>query len=248
MGNFYGEVHSSSVVLDNSADTLKHLSQRLRKAREEDDYVENDLQLWTMKLSNLKRDLTTITSSLTLREDPKSTLIIQIQLSSMKQQTFPHDIFSRCLGEISIEDNGQLAIHSSQKRGDAFLCGENEYSQGKHQIRFLITKKDPQYITTFGIASMQSQSSVYGWSTDDQTVGGGYLQSQKHFNQRDLKGENTIQLAFLIDCDQRKISYLNERTKCTKEININLDSCLFPWQLYFYLYDTNDRVRLLPVN
>lgn len=239
------EFDSSCVILDSSAETLKHLSQRLRQAREDDDYVENDIQLWSMKLSHLKRDLTT---SLTLHEDPKSTLITKIQLSPMKQQSLPNDIFSRSLGEITIEDNGKLAIHSNQTRGDAFLCGQNEYSHGKHRIRFLINKKAPQYITTFGIASMYSQSSVYGWSTDDATVGCGYHSSDKHFHQRDLKGETNIQLELIIDCDQRKISYLNERTKSFKEIPINLDSCPFPWQLYFYLYDTNDRVRLLPVN
>lgn len=95
---------------------------------------------------------------------------------------------------------------------------------------------------------MNSQLSVYGWSSDDQTVGGGYAQSQNFFNEQDMKGETTLQIEFFIDCDNRKISYINERTKCNKEMNVNLDLCPFPWQLYFYLYDTNDRVRILAVN
>ena len=236
------------MLKETSNETLKHFSQRLRKAREEDDYIENDLQFWSMKLTSLKKDLISLTSDLILREDPKSTLIARIQLSPMKPRSFPNDIFSRSIGEISIEDNGQLAVHGTLKRSDAFLCGQNEYSNGKHRIRFIITKNDPEYITTFGIASMQSQLSVYGWSTNDETVGGGYSQSQRHLNQRDMKGENNIQLEFFIDCDQRKISYVNERTRSTREISVDLDLCPFPWQLYFYLYDIGDRVRLLPAN
>jgi hypothetical protein len=52
-------------------------------------------------------------------------LINKIQLSSIKQQIFPNEIFLRSVGDIHIEDNGQLAIHGNQKRSDAFLCGKN---------------------------------------------------------------------------------------------------------------------------
>ncbi|CAF2807519.1 unnamed protein product [Rotaria sp. Silwood2] len=236
---------------ETASETLKYFSQRLRKAREEDDYVENDLYLWTLKLENLKKDLTTINSSIIIREDSKDTLISNIYLSSIKQQQqqmLTSESFLRSVGDIHIEDNGQLAMHGEQKRSDAFLCGKNEYTRGKHKIRFIINKKNSDYITTFGIASMESQLSVYGWSSDDQTVGGGYSQAKNIYNQRDMKGETILQIELLIDCDNRKISYFNERTRCTKEMNVDLDLCPFPWQLYFYLYDTGDRVRLLTLN
>jgi hypothetical protein len=95
---------------------------------------------------------------------------------------------------------------------------------------------------------MQSELSVYGWSSDDQTVGGSYSQSQNSYNQRDMKGETTLQIEFFIDCDNKKVSYYNERTRCTKEMNVDLDLCPFPWKLYFYLYDIDDRVRILTSN
>ncbi|CAF1552921.1 unnamed protein product [Rotaria sp. Silwood1] len=233
---------------ENASETLKYFSQRLRKAREEDDYIENDLHLWSLKLENIKKDLTTMNSSIILREDLKDTLIANVYLSSIKQQILTNESFLRSVGDIYIEDNGQLAVHGDQKRSDAFLCGKNEYIRGKHKIRFIINKKNSDYITTFGIASIESQLSVYGWSSDDQTVGGGYSQSKNVFNQRDMKGETILQIEFVIDCDNRKISYFNERTRCTKEMNVDLDLCPFPWQLYFYLYDTGDRVRLLTSN
>lgn len=236
------------ILLEHASETLKYLSQRLRKAREDDDYIENDLQSWTIKIESLKKDLTTLNLSLILHEDLKTVLIPKIELSSLKQQIFPDDMFSRSVGDIYIEDNGQLAIHGLKKRSDAFLCGRNEYTTGKHKIRFIINKKDPEYLTTFGIASMHSQSSVYGWSSDDQTVGGKYSQTQNYLNQQDMKDEIILQIELTIDCDKKKISYLNERTRCTKEINVDMNSCPFPWQLYFYLYDINDRIRLLTTN
>lgn len=224
---------------------MKHLSQRLRKAREEDDYVEFDLQLWTNKLEKLKKELTATNSSITIREDSTLALIPNIHLSAVHQQLFFNESFLRSVGDIQIEENGQLAMHGNQKRSDAFLCGKHEYTLGKHTIRFIINKKNADYITTFGIASMASQLSVYGWSSDDQTVGGGYSKSKAPYNQRDMKGETALQIELSIDCDNKKIAYFNERTKCTKEMNVDTDLCPFPWQLYFYLYDTGDRVRLL---
>ena len=236
------------ILIENISETLKYLSQRLRKAREEDDYIETDLHLWTTKLDNLKKDFTTVNSSFILREDSKVILIPNIHLSSIKQQALSNEYFLRSVGDIHIEDNGRLAIHGNQKRSDAFLCGKNEYTRGKHKIRFIINKKNSEYITTFGIASMQSELSVYGWSSDDQTVGSSYSQSQNAYNQRDMKNETTLQIEFFIDCENKKISYFNERTRCTKEMNVDPDLCPFPWQLYFYLYDMDDRVRILSSN
>ncbi|CAF1156242.1 unnamed protein product [Rotaria sordida] len=231
-----------------ASETLKNFYQRLRKAREEDDYIENDLQLWKSKLDTLKKDITTLNSSISVREDSKGALISNIYLSLKKQQILSNDSFLSSFGDIHIDENGQSATHDDQKRSDAYLCGKNEYRQGKHKIRFIINKKNIDYITTFGIASMEPQLSVYGWNSDDQTVGGGHSESKNSDDQRDMKGETTLQMELLIDCDNKKLSYVNERTRCKKEMNVDIDLCPFPWQLYFYLYDTGDRVRLLTSN
>ena len=98
--------------------------------------VENDLRSWPAKLENLRQNLTATNSSITLREDPKITLIPKINLSITRQQIISNESFLRSVGDIQIEDNGQVGIHEGQKRSDAFLCGKNEYSIGKHKIRF----------------------------------------------------------------------------------------------------------------
>lgn len=202
-----------------------------------------------MKLENLKKDLINNNSSIIIHEDSKIPLVPNIHLSSAIQKYISsNETFLRAIGDIHIEDNGLLAMHGDQKRSDAFLCGKNEYTKGKHKIRFIINKRNSEYITTFGIASMETQLSVYGWSSDDQTVGGGYSQSKNLYNQLDMKGETILQIEFIIDCDNKTISYYNERTRVTKEINVDTDICPFPWQLYFYLYDKADRVRILTSN
>ena len=65
------------------------------------------------------------------------------------------------------------------------------------------------------------------------------------YNQRDMKGETELKIELLIECDKRKISYVNECTCCTKQINVDLDLCPFTWRFYFYLYNAGDRVRIL---
>ncbi|UJR14244.1 hypothetical protein I4U23_001235 [Adineta vaga] len=233
---------------ESNLQTLKYLSRRLRKACEDDDYIENDLHTWTTTLQDLKRDLPTNNSSLTLNEDSNVTLISNINLISTKHLTFSNEYFLRFIGDIDIEDNGLVAIHDIRKSSDAFVYGKQSYHQGKHTIRFLITKTNANYITTFGIASVQAQLCVYGWNSDDQIVGRHHSHSEYLYNQYDMKGETILEIELYIDCEQRKLSYLNQRTQCVKEIHVDLNLCPFPWQLYFYLYDIGDRVRLLTSN
>lgn len=242
--HFFNDRH-----LENVSTTLKNLSQRLTKAREEDDYIETDLQIWLNKLTTLRNDLmSSQNSTLILREDVP--LISTLILSSVQSKMKENERFSRVIGDVTIEDQGQTVIHGARKRSDAFVFGENEYFQGQHQIRFVITKKDARCLTTFGIVSQQNSSSVVGWNTNDETVGIRYSSSSSSrrsaSTSKDFKGETILQIELIIDCDQRKLLYYNERTTTTREISVDLNTCPFPWRLYFYLFDTNDRVRLFP--
>ncbi|CAF0738873.1 unnamed protein product [Adineta ricciae] len=227
------------------AQSLEHLSQQIRKASQDDDYIENDLHSWTTKLRDLKANLTTVSSLLMLHEESNVPLISNVKLSSAEHLTSSNECFIRSVGDVDIEDNGLVAIHGSRKSTDAFVYGKQEYRHGRHTIRFLINKTNPNYVTTFGITSMQSQLSVYGWNSDDQAVGCRHSQPEYLHNQYDMKGETTLEIELNIDCEQRMISYVNQRTTCAKEMNVDLDLCPFPWQLYFYLYNIGDRVRLL---
>ena len=62
----------------------------------------------------------------------------------------------------------------------------------------------------------------------------------------EMKMNDIIILIF--DCDQRKISMINERTNIKHELSVNIDHCPFPWQLHINLYEPNSRVRILPTS
>jgi hypothetical protein len=65
-------------------------------------------------------------------------------------------------------------------------------------------------------------------------------------NFQDMKGQTTFEIELQLDCDNRKISYVNQRTKNRREMNVDITKCPFPWQVRFYLYKAGDCVRFLP--
>lgn len=229
------------------------LAERLRKARADDDYVETDLLTWTSKLKKLKRDIANISPSINICEDSTKVLIAKMYISSMRQNLPQEERFEEFFGNIRIEDNGRVASYSGLGSSDAFVRGKGEYSKGKYQIRFIINKQTASYVMSFNIVSKSDpiskmssnrKYSAYGWQTDD-GVNKPDKNHEVNKNFEDLRGKTTLELELVIDCDNRKISYFNERTKQTRELNVNIDKCPFPWQVEFYLYDIGDRVQLL---
>jgi hypothetical protein len=84
---------------------------------------------------------------------------------------------------------------------------------------------------------------IYGWSSDDIAYGA-EMGVGKNF--RDMKGQTKFEIEFELDCDNRQISYVNQKTKNRRKINVNIEKCPFPWQVEFYLFETGDSVQLLP--
>jgi hypothetical protein len=164
--------------------------------------------------------------------------------------------FEEASGDVRIEEHGHLAIHSSLQMGDAFVRATSEYSLGKHHIRFVVKKKDASFYLFFGIISKlrpmpQHENdivgSTYGWQSNDTTIIPATRTSIGEDIQ-DLRNQTTLEIELLLDCDQRKISYFNQQTRRTREINVDITICPFPWQLLFYLFDIGDCVQLLPSN
>ncbi|CAF3183490.1 unnamed protein product [Rotaria sp. Silwood2] len=232
---------------------LHDLAEQLRKARIDDDFVETDLHKWTNMLEKLQRDVTNATPSVTINEDPTKLLVTKISIDSTMQQHLEEERFGKFIGNVCIADNGLLAYHCGLEENDAFVWGRQEYSSGRHRIRFVINKKASSYSTSFNIISkstsrLDSQSDLeksgYGWFSDDHICCGGADVSFYKLR-HDMKGETIFEIELLIDCDNQKISYFNERTKNKRELNVDIKKCPFPWQLLFYLFDVEDSVRLL---
>ncbi|CAF2120566.1 unnamed protein product [Rotaria magnacalcarata] len=234
---------------------LNDLAQRVRKARTDDDYVETDLEKWIKKLKGIKNEMITILGSITVVEDSKNALVPKISISSIQQPAKFEERFVECLGNVTIEDNGRSIAHSSSKRSDAYARAAGEYSHGKRRIR-LIINKTASYVASFNVVSKSVRTLglspsngcfPYGWRTDD-SMNNPDIDRKTNPGQKDLRGETTLKLDLLIDCDNRKISYFNEHTKITRTMDVDINRCPFPWQLECHVHDVNDRIEILSSN
>jgi hypothetical protein len=87
-----------------------------------------------------------------------------------------------------------------------------------------------------------SEFLTYGWQTDD-CISPSQCCSSDYCV--DLKENTKFHIEFFMDCDKSMISNFNEKTKRSREINVNGGKCPLPWKIYFYFYDVGDSVRLL---
>jgi hypothetical protein len=85
----------------------------------------------------------------------------------------------------------------------------------------------------------------YGWSNMDGIFGPNEDMLVDN-NYQDMKDQTKFEIELELDCDNRKISYVNQGTKNRREMNVNISKCPFPWQVEFYMFAVGDYVRLLP--
>ena len=152
--------------------------------------------------------------------------------------------------------DGYFALHTGSKYRDAFVRGIHEYSSGNHRIQFVMKINKLGFIKFFGILSKSKSipqrqdglyEAIYGWYTNDNIVSPG-LKRPNSQDIVDMKDKTSLKIELILDCNNRVISYINQETKLTREINIDTKICPFPWQILFYLFGVNDSVGLIPSN
>jgi hypothetical protein len=239
--------------LEQTKEKYYQITKQLENARENQEYLEKDLYRWKILLEQFKYDLTILSPSIILQQDQNRTLIHQLFISKIDQQSILNETLMSNSNSIQFDDHHHLAMHCGPARTPAYINGTQEYSSGQHHIRLFISKKTSEFVLSFNITSkaMQisstesdSRSFNYGWQSDDCiNPSQGSLSNEKTLP--DLKGKTKFHLDFCIDCDKQIISYFNEKTKRRREKNVDVRKCPLPWKLYFYLYDVGDTVRLL---
>jgi hypothetical protein len=228
-------------------EVVAKITHDLRIAREDGDFFETDLKEWTEKLKKFKKELSEL-PNIQIRHDDDNvnSLISKITVSIPTKEFFKYS-----LGNIEIEDNGQVIVKDSSD-DYATVRGSNEYISGQNRFRLKIEENHANKWLFIGIISkdvpIQTTSydspSSYGWAGIDRVFLNGAFNPGFNDYTSDIEKNDIVEL--LVDCDKRLISLTNERTHSTFELNINLNNCPFPWQLNFNLYWANDRVRLLP--
>jgi len=239
--------------LEQTKKKFHQMTKELETARENQEYLEKDLYRWKILLEQFKYDLTILSPSIILYQDPNKALVHKLFLSKSNQQSILKETLVSYSDQIQFDDNHHIAMHCGLHPTPAYISGTQEYSSGQYQIRLFISKKTTEFVLSFNIMSKlmdmlstlsQPQFFTYGWQSNDCINPSQYCLSNEK-NVSDLKGKTTFHVDLLIDCDKQKISYFNEKTKQTREINVDVKKCPLPWKLYFYLYDVGDTVRLL---
>ncbi|CAF3574906.1 unnamed protein product [Rotaria sp. Silwood1] len=223
---------------------LNNLSDELRQAHDDNDFIEIDLQKWTKKLEELKKELYNLTT-VTIEED-STPLVFKILIDCHNSS----DVFQRVCGIAQIKENGCLIVKDGVD-DHREIRGKKEYISGQHILRFQIERLFGNLWIFFGIISkfesMQLYShnspSSYGWTTNNQIYVGGQCRCEQTSNAIE---NDTVTLS--IDCDQRRIMLKNERTNCVMQLSIDTTLCPFPWQFHLNLYDSLTRVRILSVH
>jgi len=220
---------------------LQDLSDELRQGREDNDYLEGDLQQWIEKLEELKLELLNPVN-IVIQED-SAPLVTRIRIDHQDTS----NTFEPVYNNLFTQENGRLVMKDdSQIRTE--IRGKNEYQIGSHTIRFRIEQLVQDGWIAFGIISKSeptqnnsyTSSSSYGWSNQNQIYIGGELNNEETI---EIIQDDIVEL--FIDCDQRKIELKSERSDRTMELSIDIDKCAFPWQYYINLHGANTHIRIL---
>jgi hypothetical protein len=237
--------HLTTLHKDELAKRLRHLSEQLNDSRENDNFIELDLQQWKTTLKDLKVMLDP-SSTFSFEEHANSPLLQNISVVF----TVENDLFQQVFDNTAeIKQNGQVVIHDPSYNYTE-IRGENEYSSGRHTIRLCIEQSADRW-TFLGIISkskpLQKQSfnskSAYGWTNNNYLCLNGEYQPNRSISRIEMKTNDIISLIF--NCDKRKISMINERTNAKYELDVNIDHCPYPWQFHVNLYEANSCVRIL---
>ena len=124
------------------------------------------------------------------------------------------------------------SISGRKSRLELFNNGHNDRGINSNSMPL----KDKSYMSP----------SAYGWCSSHYVYSRGQCElnfSLFEKNRIDMEKNDLITLVF--DCDNRRISIVNQRTNAKHDMTVDTDSCQFPWQLHVILKEPKSRVRIL---
>ncbi|CAF3273480.1 unnamed protein product [Rotaria socialis] len=225
---------------------LQQLSEQSNDALEHDSFSETDLRQWKKIIEDLKANLTSH-ATVGINQHDYFPGLKNISLV----MTMSKELFDRVSDNtIQIEQNGQVATCDSSVNHRE-IRGRNRYSSGVHKIRLYIEQAE-QFWMFLGITSEPtplrhlfcSAPCTYGWSNDNNIWTNGQKCRNSSNNIIEMKKNDIVSL--ILDCNNRTMVMINERTNRKYELSVNTANCPFPWQLYLNLNEANSCVRILP--
>jgi hypothetical protein len=235
----------TTVHSDDLSTKLRDLSEKMKEGREHESFVETDLDLWKKYLDYLIANFA-LPSTFSINRHHEIPLVNDISINFIGTNELFEQVFDNT---VQIEENGRVAIHGLLQNYTE-ICGKNEYMSGCHKIRLCIEQSSDTWMflgidskLNFPCNKSHNSKSAYGWTNNNCIWVDGQHSINTSTPRIEMKMNDIIILIF--DCDQRKISMINERTNIKYELSVNIDNCPFPWQLYVNFYEPNSRVRIL---
>jgi len=217
------------------------LTNELQQDRQINAFVETDLHVWEDKLNQLKEEIINLPN--VVIEEDHTKLISNIRVNLYKST----EIFERSSGNADFTENGKVVYLKSGPDTYTDVRGKREYTIGQHTLSLKIEQLNGWIL--FGIISKSApleihsyaSPSCYGWYNGDNFV---YAAGQLIDEQgSDAVQNDTVHL--VIDCDNRLIRLINERTNQTLELPVDINECPFPWQLHLNLNLKPTRIRIV---
>ncbi|CAF1096436.1 unnamed protein product [Didymodactylos carnosus] len=247
---------------------LQKISIELRTAKDTEDYAEVKLEQWKNQLKELKEKLdqlhelilvdTTSNNQIECRNflkvKIKYTRHAHIHESAEIQQspqginsaiTQLRDGFKVITGNAHLED--LTVVHDKGDYSD--IRGINLYESGEHHICFKFEQTQNKGVMLGIIASTfpTNKKSYHGGSSYAWCIGSKMCHLNGVWtdnNQHDINVDVNDELILIINCNQKKISLINERMNKHHEISVDIQSTPLPWQLRLNLLFPGDHVRI----
>lgn len=256
-------------IKDKVSVSLNKINSELASNSTADNYTEIEIDSWIKQLAELRNLLekplnisivedkkrSPVIRGIKVVEDEKRLSIISLPISEtdsyvLKSSLDSHqEYFVLAYGPCKLSENGCVAVQSSYRGGLSQIHGSNYYSSGIHSISFIIENKGKKNIF-FGIHSASKRTnsldldrSVNGWwNFDFVIVNGETGAGDDNQNGNFEKGDK---LTLILDCDNKVMRCLHDRTQQLLNLPINLNTCPYPWQILVKLLTEGDCIRIL---
>ena len=209
---------------------LGHIAKQLSDARQNGDFFEQDLQQWTQQLHSLQKVLLEQQNIDLYQSDAPNSYITKISFFKRKNDKTKPPVYV-ALPKLT---HSKTINHPLENCTNLTVPGE--YSSGDHLFRFKMEYNGPNTLLVVGIVSAtspgedapQGNPTFYGWCADNLVYLRGVAHADYKGYKHDIGNNDTFQLT--LDCQQQIIRLINERTRRTDELTVDLEKCPLPWK------------------
>ena len=160
------------------------------------------------------------------------------------------DIYRPSEDTMQLLDNGRSCT-TVKPRSFGCTLGHKVYSSGIHRIRLRLdvgiaffgirSRQIPPVPDEFAWGRYDNSPSTYGWSTN----GGRICNGRDSVHGEQKHQERPVGFVLTLNCDEHRLSMINENSNDRDELEVDLLHAPFPWCLFVQLWRGRSRVSLV---